>query len=313
MQSYNTLQKKNDEKQFGNYRPISLLSSILKIFEKIAFHQLYDYLSLQGLLFDSQYGFRKHHSTQLVAWELTDRIRHEIEQKKVPFAVFLDLSKAFDTLNHDFFLTKLKYYGIKDTPLDWFRSSLMQRLQYVEFDGTVSSTQEIETGIPQGSILGPLRFIIYMNDINKVSANLKFILYADDTTITRTLCSFTHGGKDDINLVMALINLELYKISDWLAVNKLSLNVQKTKFMIFHNNQTVISVNKIPNLIICETNIERVTMFNFLGITINECINWRAHTSKIANKISRTLGVMNRLKRYLPISVMKLMYDSLIL
>ena len=152
-----------------------------------------------------------------------------------------------------------------------------------------------------------------MNDIHKVSANLKFILYADDTTITSPLCSFTHGGNDDIGLVTALINLELRKISDWLAVNKLSLNVQKTKFMIFHNYQRVISANEIPDLIICETKIERVRTFNFLGLTINEFVNWSAHTSKIANKISRSLGVMNKLKRYQPISVMKLMYDSLIL
>ena len=274
---------------------------------------LYDYLSLHGLFFDSQYGFRKHHSTELAALELTDRIRHEIDQKKVPFAVFLDVSKAFDTLNHDILLTKLKYHGIKDTPLDWFKNHLKQRLQYVEYDGTAFSTRVIETGVHQGSILGPPLFIIYMNDIHKVSANLKCILYADDTTIMSPLCSFTHGGNDDISLVEALINLELCKISDWYAVNKLSLNVQKTKFMIFHNYQSVISANEIPNLIICETNIERVTTFDFLGITINEYINWNAHTSKIANNISRTLGVINRLKRYLPISVMKLMYDSLIL
>ena len=152
-----------------------------------------------------------------------------------------------------------------------------------------------------------------MNDIHKVSANLKFILCADDTTITNPLCSFTHGGNDDIGLVTALINLELRKISDSLAVNKLSLNVQKTKFMIFHNYQKVISANEIPDLIICETKIERVTIFNFLGLTINEFVSWSTHNSKIANKISRTLGVMNKLKRYLPISVMKLMYDSLIL
>ena len=152
-----------------------------------------------------------------------------------------------------------------------------------------------------------------MNDIHKVSANLKFVLYADYTTITSLLCSFTHGGNDDISLVEALINLNLCKISDWLAVNKLSLHVQKTKFMIFHNYQRVISANKIPNLIICGTNLEIVTTSNCLGITINEYINWSAQTSKIANKISLTLGVMKRLKRYLPILVMKLMYDSLIL
>ena len=156
------LYKKDDEKQFGNYRPISLLSSISKTFERVAFDQLYDYLSLHGLLFDSQYGFRKHHSTEMAALELTDRIRHEIDQKKIPFSVFLDLSKAFDTLNHSILLTKLKYYGIKDTPLDWFRSYLTQRLQYVEYDGIPSSTREIETGVPQGSILDPLLFIIYI-------------------------------------------------------------------------------------------------------------------------------------------------------
>ena len=287
-----TLYKKDDEKQFGNYHPISLLSSISKIFEKVTFDQLYDYLSLHDLPFDRQYGFRKHHSTEMAALELTDSIR----PKKIPFPVFLDLSKASDTLNHSILLTKRKYYGMKDTPMDWFKSYLTHRHQYVEYDGIPSSTREIKTGVPQGSILGPLLFIIYMNYILNVSANLKFILYADDTTITSPLCSFTHGGNDDIGLLTALINLELRKISDWLAVNKLSLNVQKTKFLIFHNYQKVISANEIPDSIICETKIERETTFYFLGLTINEFINWSAHTSKIANKISRTLGVMNRLK-----------------
>ena len=110
-----------------------------------------------------------------------------------------------------------------------------------------------------------------------------------------------------------MVNLELSKISDWLAVNKLSLNAQKTKFMIFHNYQKVITANLIPELVICDTRIERVTSFNFLGLTINEYMTWSDHSAKIANKISRTLGVMNRLKRFLPFSVMKLMYDSLIL
>ena len=208
----------------------------MKIFEKVAFDQLYDNLSLHGLLFDSQYRFRKHHLTEMAALEFIDRIRHEIDQKKITFSVFLDLSKAFDTLNHSILLTKLNYYGMKDRPLDWFRSHLTQCLQYVEYDGIPSLTREIETGVPQGSILGPLLFIIYMNDVHKVSAGLEFILYADDTTITSPLCSFTHGGNDDIGVVrVALINLELLKILDWLAVNKLSLNVQKTKFIIFHN------------------------------------------------------------------------------
>ena len=167
------LYKKDDEKSFGNYRPISLLSSFSKIFERIVFNQLYDYLIEHDLLYQSQYGFRRFHSTELAALELTDRIRQQIDQKKVPFSVFLDLSKAFDTLNHDILLTKLHYYGIKGTSLSWFTSYLENRYQYVEYNGTSSSLKEIETGVPQGSILGPLLFIIYMNDIDFASENFK--------------------------------------------------------------------------------------------------------------------------------------------
>ena len=152
-----------------------------------------------------------------------------------------------------------------------------------------------------------------MNDIHTVSDNLNFILYADDTTLSCPMCSFTREGNGDTELVIILINSELDKIADWLAVNKLSLNVQKTKFMIFHYHQRIITGNDIPRLMINNTLVEQVTEFNFLGLTVNENMNWNSLTQKNANKISRTLGVMNRLKRYLTLSTMKLMYDSLIL
>ena len=307
------LYKKDDNKSFGNYRPISLLSSISKIFERVAFNQLYTYLTSNDLLYESQYGFRKHHSTELAALEFTDRIKKEMDAKKIPFSIFLDLSKAFDTLDHSVLLSKLQFYGIRDTALNWFKSYLSNRTQYVDCDGISSSIRVIETGVPQGSILGPLLFIIYMNDIHTVSDNLNFILYADDTTLSSPMCSFSSGCDGDVERVSILINLELNKIADWLAVNKLSLNVQKTKLMIFHYRQRILTENDIPRLMINNAIIERVTEFNFLGLTVNEYMNWNSHTQKIANKISRTLGVMNRLKRYLPFSAMKLMYDSLIL
>ena len=235
-----------------------------------------------------------------------------MDNKKIPSSIFLDLSKAFDTLDHTVLIQKLHYYGIKDTALNCFRSYLTKITQYVECNGVSSSIKEIETGVPQGSILGPLLFIIYMNDIHTVSDNLNFILYADDT-LSSPICSFTSQCNGNIELVSVLINSELNKIADWLAVNKLSLNVQKTKFMIFHYRQRILTENDIPHLMINNTLIEQVTEFNFLGLTVNEFMNWNSHTQKIANKVSRTLGVLNRLKRYLPISGMKLMYDSLIL
>ena len=236
-----------------------------------------------------------------------------MDAKKIPFSISLDLSKAFDTLGHKVLLTKLHYYGIRDIELNWFRSYLTKRTQYVDCNGVSSSIREIETGVPQGSILGPLLFIIYMNDIHTVSDNLNFILYADVTTLSSPMCSFTRGCNGNIEQISTLINSELNKIADWLAVNKLSLNVKKTKFMIFHYRQRVLTENDIPCLMIYNTLIEWVTEFNFLGLTVNEYMNWNSHVKKIANKISRTLGAMNRLKRYLPISAMKLMYDSLIL
>ena len=269
------LYKKDDDRSFGNYRPISLLSSTWKFFERVAFNQLYEYFTSNGLLYESQYGFRK--------------------------------------LDHKVLLTKLHYYGIRDIALNWLWSYLTKRTQYVDCNGVSSSIREIETGVPQGSILGSLLFIIYMNDIHTVSDNLNFILYADDTTLSNPMCSFTRGCNGNIEQISTLINSELNKIADWLAVNKLSLNVQKTKFMMFHYRQRVLTENDIPCLMINNTLIERVTEFNFLGLTVNEYMNWNSHVQKIANKISRTLGVMNRLKRYLPISAMKLMYDSLIL
>ena len=157
---------------------------------------------------------------ELAALELVDRIHKQIDENKIPFSVFLDLSKAFDTLDHDILLHKLQYYGITGTALDWFRSYLTERYQYVDYNGASSSMKLLTTGVPQGSILGPLLFIIYMNDIHTVSNNLNFILYADDTTLTSPLCSFTYGGYHDINRVSKIINSEITKISEWLSVNK---------------------------------------------------------------------------------------------
>ena len=136
---------------------------------------MYEYLISNGLLFESQYRFRKQHSTELAASELTDRIRREIDQNKIPFSVFLDLSKAFDTLNHHILLSKLAYYGIKSTALQWFKSYLTECQQYVEYQDVCSSTRELETVVPQGSVWGPLLFLIYVKDIHTVSKKLNFI------------------------------------------------------------------------------------------------------------------------------------------
>ena len=167
----------------GNYRRISLLTSISKLFEKVVFEQLSDYFSSNKYFHEGQYDFREKQSTELATVELMDRIISALNDKRLPISIFMDLSKAFDTLDHAILLEKLRYHGISGTSLDWFRSYISNRKQYVEIDNERSPCLNIKTGVPQGSILGPLLFLIYMNYIPNASRVFKFILYADDTNL----------------------------------------------------------------------------------------------------------------------------------
>ncbi len=295
--------KKDDETLFTNYRPISLLPSISKIFEKVIFKQLYHYFQSNKLFYNSQYGFRSQHSTELAALEVIDRIMLSMDKNDIPINVYIDLSKAFDTLDHDILLHKLSYYGINGTSLNLMKSYLSGRKQFVEIDNVKSETIEIKTGVPQGSILGPLLFIIYINDIALSSNMIDFIIYADDTTLSTTLKVILKNSTHT-NISVA-INQEINK-----KVNKLSLNIAKTKYIIFHTPQRKIEELEIK---IDGTMIERVKSFNFLGITINEHLTWVDHLNKISNKLSRNIGILNNLKHYLPEKAKLLIYNSLIL
>ena len=193
------------------------------------------------MIYSSQYGFRKDHSTELASLELCDRILGYLDEGKLPITIFLDLSKAFDTLDHKILLSKLKYYGVNGIALKWFRSYLTNRYQYIQYNDVTSTMLTIETGVPQGSILGPLLFLIYMNDIYLVSDKFSSILYADDTTLDSPITSFdivTDGCKFNKEALSENINAEIKLITDWLAVNKLSLNAKKTKFMFFSFSAT---------------------------------------------------------------------------
>ncbi len=299
--------KKDDETCFSNYRPISLLPSISKVFEKAIFIQLFCYFQSNKLFYKHQYGFRTGHSTELAALELIDTLTEQLDKGEIPFVIFLDLSKAFDTLDHSILTEKLQYYGVHSTELELFKNYLSDRQQYVDIEGTKSSMQKITTGVPQGSILGPLLFIIYMNDICHASDYFDPILYADDTSLYSTLSAF------NVNVSQTsckLINAELNKINDWFKLNKLSLNAKKTKCMIFHMPQ-----KRLPpvHFEIDGTNIEVVENFNFLGIIINKQLNWNSHIEYISGKISITIGVLNRIKHQVPLEVLVTVYNTLLL
>ena len=307
------LYKKGDSTQLGNYRPISLLPSISKVFEKVVYNQLSTYLSTNQLLYGSHNGFRKQHSTETATLELVDTLLQTLDSGKLSISIFLDLSKAFDTLDHTMLINKLKHYGISGTSLNWISNYLTDREQFVQYKGTMSNTRPILTGVPQGSVLGPLLFIIYINDIHCASNKFKSIIYADDTTLVGSLHSFeSQTHPNDHTTLSNNINKELSLISELLNANKLSLNKDKTKYMIHLFSQRDVSQLKI-SLNLEGKQIQGICEFNFLGTTIQDTLNWAPHTDRIANKISRTLGVMNKLKHFLPTYTLRTMYNSLIL
>ena len=302
--------KKDDESLFSNYRPISILPVISKVIEKVIYNQIYSFFSQHKLFNESQYGFRAEHSTEYATPELVDRIHSDLVNNEIPFSIFLDLSKAFDTINHSILLNKLSHYGIKGIPLTLIKSYLLNRQQYVQYNSTVSNYLTISTGVPQGSILEPLLFIIYINDLPHVSNLFKFIMYADDTTLVGRIKNFTiNNQNNELNTIRDNINKELNQISEWLKLNKLSLNASKSKYMIFSKRNRVI--NNI-DLKIDGTTIQQLNDFNLLGLTIDEHLQWKQHIEKTANKCSRTIGIINKLKHYLPTHIKLLLYQTLL-
>ena len=284
-----------------NYRPVSLLPVLSKVLERIVYNRLFDYLIKHEILHTSQYGFQPNLSTELAILELQDRITKILNNNECCVGVFMDLSKAFDTLDHAILLNKLKHYGVRGIAHDWFRNYLNGRKQYVSIDGVNSVQLSISCGVPQGSILGPLLFLIYINDLATVSEHAITILFADDTN--------TIYKNKSYDVLKQIINTDLQKISDWFKANKLALNETKTKFIIFHKSH-----NKPPSTFSITLNnieLERVEYTKFLGVLIQENLSWHTHVNYIGNKVSRATALLAKLKHYLPKYVLSIIYNSL--
>jgi len=290
---------------FSNYRPISLLPNFSKIFEKVMYCRLESYVVSKNILSSSQYGFRHNHSTYMALLDMYNKISSATDDKDYAIGIFIDLSKAFDTLNHKILISKLQYYGIRGVPLLWFQSYLSNRQQYVFYNNVSSSVKNVTCGVPQGSILGPLLFLLYINDIVNSSKILHFIIFADDTNLF-------FSSKDLIKLT-AVVNTELNKLSIWFSANKLSLNVKKTNFMLFGSKAKIrLFRNTSIQILLNGILLERVAVTKFLGVYVDENLSWNKHTSQIALKISKSLGVINRVKHILSYSCLSSLYYTMI-
>ena len=293
--------KEGDKHMFSNYRPVSLLSQFSKILEKIFVQKLDCFIENNGLLNECQYGFRTGRSTASAVMNIVEDITSAIDKKLYTIGVFIDLKKAFDTIDHSLLLKKLRTYGMRGVVLDWLTSYLTNRQQYTQFANNTSGNLEIKCGIPQGSVLGPKLFILFLNDICDVSTLLHFVLFADDTNF---YCS-----ANNIDELIQKMEQEMVKLKKWFDINKLSLNLKKTKFMVFSKRK------KTENMVLsmAGTNIERVKETKFLGVILDEQLNWKEHVSYVRKKISKGIFVLNKVKHILDYSAMRTLYCAMIL
>ena len=307
--------KAGDKSQMDNYRPISLLSSFSKIMEKIIAARLLDFLDNNKILSKWQFGFRAGHSTSHPMVHFLNKISDSLNKKKHTISIFCDLKKAFDTCNHNILLKKLDKYGIRNTELSWFESYLKERKQFVSIREKVSPLLNISLGVPQGSILGPLLFILYINDL-PMASELLTLLFADDTTLL-----LSH---DDLNVLIENINTEFRKICEFFRTNRLVLHPDKTKFIIFSRSNITQNV-----AVVCnnnnegQNNQENITKLTrvfssdptpaikFLGVFFDPDLNFKYHISSLRKKLSKSLYALRTVKNILNQNSLLLLYNSI--
>ena len=291
--------KKGNKSEISNYRPISLLPPLSKIFERHLHNNLTQYIKKKQLLHKHQYGFRNNSSTEMALSQLCEHITSNMEQKRITCSIFLDLCKAFDTVDHSILLYKLNNLGIRGLPAKLLQNYLQERTQVTVVNGLKSAPANISYGVPQGSILGPLLFLIYINDIVKVST-FDVRLFADDACL---LLNSNNSKTLEKN-----VNTELIKINQWMKINRLTINYSKTNYIIFTKKSTSYNYN----ITIGNNVLERVKNTKYLGVILNEKLKWGPHIEYLCKKISKSSFILCKLRHYVNFNTLKMLYYSLV-
>ena len=264
------------------------------------YNRLIDFIEKHHLLYQFQFGFRKNHSTSIALVILLEKITDALDNSEFAICILIDFRKAFDTVEH-ILLQKLYHYGIRENAPQWFNSYLSNRHQYVNYNNTSSDMKLITCGVPQGSILGPLLFLLYINDIASVSTILFSILFADDTTL--------FYSSKNLQELSDVVNNELSKMIEWLNANRLSLNIDEANFMIFRPKG---KKESCPTIHINGSSIQEVDDVKFLGIIIDNKLNWIEHIKCISRKITKGTGIIIKARKSFESETLLNLYNALI-
>ena len=290
--------KKGDRLLVSNYRPISLLSNINKIFEKLVYSRLYSFLEIHNCIYELQFGFRAKHSTQHALASLTELVRLALDEGSFACGIFVDFAKAFDTVDHSILLQKLEHYGVRGIANSWFSSYLNNRKQYVAINGFNSTLRVMKYGVPQGSVLGPLLFLIYINDLNKAVKHSVTHHFADDT-------NFLYVSKS-LKKIQKFMNLDLRYVCNWLKANKISLNAGKTEMLIFRDPRR--KINFDLKIKIDGKKVVPSKYVKYLGIYLDNHLSWHQQEQDMRSRLSRAAGMLCKIRYYVNFDILKMIY-----
>ena len=292
-------------KKMPDFRPISVLPAPSKIIERAVYNQLIYHLESHGLLYPQQHGFRKDHSTCSAILELVQYIYNAFDNREFTSCVFIDYSKAFDTIDHDILCKKLQYYGLDRNVINWCKDNLSNRQQYVKIGDHISGYTTVKYGVPQGSILGPLFFIIYVNDILSLfNSDVKMLLYADDTVL--------YYSHTDPVYACKMVETSLKLVCDWCNMNKLTINTGKTKHILckprnspLRNIQSSVKMNELP--------LETVTFYNYLGVIIDENLTFESFVKEKCNKVNLRVYQLGKMRKFISSHIATTIYKQAII